>query len=399
MAKTERLYYMDSYLNEFDCRVVREESRAGQVCIYLDRTAFYPDSGGQPSDHGTLGGARVIEVVDEGEMIAHLLERHPEAERLRGKIDWARRFDHMQQHTGQHILSAAFEKSRGYKTVSFHLGETVSSIDLDSDRFGRKQIDDAEELANTVAFEDRPVRVHIKSSSEANRLNLRKPTDREGEVRLVEIEEFDLSACGGTHLKRTGAVGLIMVRKFERMKGLTRVEFVCGRRALRSARSDSLTLSEAARLFSTGLENVPTLIAKQAEELRAGARARQKLMEQVVEYKAAGLWRAAPEKNGRRIIRQILESEDEAEAKLLAHAVAKVGPSVALIGVRGKPATLYFAQSPGGRTNLGAILRETVSRIGGKGGGSRDFAQGGGLDEARLEEALAAAEDRLQKED
>ena len=396
MVKTERLYYTDCYLSEFDSQLVRAEPRAGQVRVYLDRTAFYPDSGGQPADRGTLGGILVTEVVDEGEVIAHILERLPEGERLHGKVDWARRFDHMQQHTGQHVLSAAFVRKGEYKTVSFHLGEEVSSIDLDSDRLRRRQIDEAEELANQVVFEDRPVRVHFKSSEEANALDLRKPTGREGEVRLVEVGNFDLSACGGTHVNRTGAAGLITVRKFERMKGLTRVEFVCGGRALRSARRDFLTLSEAARLFSSGLENVPGLIAKQSDDLRSASRAQARLLERMAEYEARELWQAAPEKNGRHIIRRILASEDSTEAKMLAHAIAKVGAAVALIGVKGKPASLFFSQSPGGDADLGAILREVAAKVGGKGGGAHDFAQGGGLDESRLDEALEIAESLLQ---
>lgn len=398
MIKTDRLYYTDSYLTEFECRVERIEPHAGQVRVYLDRTAFYPDSGGQPSDQGTLGGLRVVEVIDEDEGIAHMVEGIPEGERLQARIDWVRRFDHMQQHTGQHILSAAFEKSGGYKTLSFHLGRQISSIDLNSDRLGRRQIDQAEDLANGVVFEDRPVRLHFKPASEANALGLRKPTDLEGEVRLVEIEEFDLSACGGTHVRRTGEVGVILVRRFERAKGLTRIEFVCGQRALHSARSDFLSLTEAARLLSTGPENVPSMIARQTEDYRSASRARLKLLERLAEYRAATLWQAAPEKKGRRLIRLILESQDDEEAKLLAHAVAKAGPAVGLIGIRGKPARLYFSQSPGRGSDLGAIMKEVAGRVGGKGGGSRDFAQGGGFDEARLEEAFAAAEELLSRE-
>src|SRR5581483_9007857 len=193
---------------------------------------------------------------------------------------------------------AAFEKSGGYKTLSFHLGRQTSSIDLNSDRLGRKQIDQAEDLANGVVFEDRPVRLHVKPASEANALGLRKPTDLEGEVRLVEIEGFDLSACGGTHVRRTGEVGVILVRRFERTKGLTRVEFVCGHRALLSARSDFLILTEAGRLFSTGPENVPSMIARQTEDYRSASRAWRKLLERLAEYRAATLWQAAAEKRG-----------------------------------------------------------------------------------------------------
>ncbi len=392
MTKTERLYYTDCYLREFEARVERLEPAPKGFKVYLDRTAFYPASGGQLMDRGTLGGAPLLEAIDEGETIAHVLERQPEGERLRGAIDWERRFDHMQQHTGQHLLSAAFEKTASTKTVSFRMGEEVSTLDLDSDRLGRRQIDEAEDLANRTLFEDREVRVFFRPGAEAAQLGLRKPTAREGEVRLVEVREFDLSACGGTHVKRAGEIGLILVRRFERLKGLTRVEFVCGSRALQAARRDFRVGTEAARLLSTSLENLPTLVRKQAEDLRATVHAHEKSLKQLVEYRARELWEAASERGGRRIVRQVFPAEAQQEAKSVAHAMARQSSAVALIGVKGKPATLYFSQSPGGGSDLNAILNETVAKVGGRGGGTRDFAQGGGLDEGRLEEALTFAE-------
>lgn len=392
MPKTERLYYTDCYLREFEARVLRSEPAANGFKVYLDRTAFYPASGGQPTDLGTLAGLEVLETVDEGEEIAHLLRQAPEGESVTGKIAWPRRFDHMQQHTGQHILSAAFEKVGDYKTVSFHLGEESSSIDLDSDRLGSKQFEEAEDAANQVLFEDRPVRISFQPAEEAGRMDLRKPTSREGDIRLIEVEGFDLSACGGTHVNRTGAVGLILVRKVERMKGSTRVEFLCGGRALRQARRDFKVLSEAALLFSAAPETLPELIAKQNQELREEARGREKLLERLAEFQARELWQAAPVVGGRRVVRQVFPAEEAPQVKMLAHALAKLPGAVALLGVKGQPTKLFFAQTPGGTSEMGAVLKQTVTKFGGKGGGGRDFAQGGGLEESRLEEALAWAE-------
>lgn len=396
MTKTERLYYTDCYLREFEARVVRVDPDAQGVRVYLDRSAFYPESGGQLMDHGRLGGIPLLAIVDEGETIAHVLARPPEGLAVKGEIDWTRRFDHMQQHTGQHILSAAFEKTGGYKTVSFHMGEEVSTVDLDSDRLGQRQIEGAEDLANHVVFKERAVRSFFRTAAEAGRLDLRKPALREGEVRVVEVEDFDLSACGGTHVSRTGAVGLIVVRKFERMKGGTRVEFVCGSRALKVARRDFSLLSEAARFLSTSLENVPAQVKKQGEEVRAALRVQEKLAKRWAEYRARELWESAPQKNGRKIVRQIFAAEAHREAKMLAHAVASQPAAVALIGVKGRPATLYLAQSPGGPSDMSSILRRAMTQVGGKGGGTRDFAQGGGLAEEKLEDALKLAESFLQ---
>src|SRR2546427_7951740 len=406
MPKTERLYYTDSYLREFEARVVGVDPAPGGFRVYLDRSAFDPESGGQPSDRGTLGGIPVLDVFDEGDAVAHLVDRKPETETVRGEIDWLRRFDHMQQHTGQHALSAAFEKAGGLKTVSFHLGAETSTIDLDCDRVGRRQSEEAEELANRVVFEDREVRILFRRAGEANQMGLRKPTSREGDVRLIEIEGFDLSACGGTHVKRTGEIGMIAARKIELVKRNTRVEFVCGYRALRSARRDFLNLSEAGRLLSGAADRVPALVAKQSEELRAAIHARERLAGRVAEYRAAELLSTVPLRNGRRVVRQVLSAEELLEAKMIAHAIAKQPASIALVAVRtaqgakapdskGSSTALFFAQSPGGTVDMSALLRQTVARFGGKGGGTRDFAQGGGVPEEKLGEALALAESLL----
>ena len=395
MPETKRLYYNDCYLREFEARVIAGESGPRGFRVVLDQTAFYPESGGQPSDRGTLAGIQLLDVVDEGESVVHLLESKPEQDTVKGLVDWARRFDHMQQHTGQHVLSAAFERTGHYRTVSFHLGAEASSIDLDSDRLGERQLEEAEDLANSVIFEDRPVRISFRPAEEANRLGLRKPTARAGNVRLIEVDDFDLSACGGTHVSRTGAIGLVLVRRFERMKGLTRVEFLCGRRALIAARRDHRILGEAARLFSGSAADLPALITKQSEELRSGARLRLKQSEKLAELEAGELVRGAPERDGRKRVRIIISPEDLVDAKVLAHAVASHPTVVALVGEKGPPAKLYFAQSAGGPCDMGSILKQTVAKVGGKGGGARDFAQGGGLAEEKLEEALAVAEGLL----
>jgi len=392
MPKTERLYYTDCYLHEFQARVLRWEATSDGLKVYLDRTAFYPASGGQPADAGTLAGLEVVDVIDEGDEIAHFLRQAPESEEVTGKIAWEKRFDRMQQHTGQHVLSAAFEKVGHYKTISFHMGTESSSIDLDSDRLGSKQLEQAESAANQVLFEDRPVRIYFQSADDASRMDLRKPTSREGEVRLVEVEGFDLSACGGTHVHHTGAIGLILVRKVERLKGSTRIEFVCGGRALNLARRDFRLLSEASLLFSAAPETLPGLIAKQSQELREEMRGREKLLERLAEYQAGEIWREAPVVEGRRIVRRVFAVDESAQVKMLAHALTKLPGAVALLGVKGQPTKLFFAQTPGGTSEMGSVLKQTVSKFGGKGGGGRDFAQGGGLEESRLEEALAYGE-------
>jgi alanyl-tRNA synthetase len=395
MPHTDRLYYSDCYLLNFRARVVRTLPDPRGARVYLDCTAFYPESGGQPSDRGTLAGIPVLDVIDEGDEVAHILAESPAQKAVEGAIDGERRFDHMQQHTGQHLLSAAFERTGGYKTVSFHLGASSSTIDLDSDRVGAQQILDAEELANSVVFDNRAVQIFFRPSAEAQQLDLRKPTFREGDIRLVEVAGFDLSACGGTHTGGTGGVGIICVRKVERTKGLTRVEFVCGRRALRRARQDYAILSKAAQFLSTGLENVPEMVARQAQDLRDVSKSVQTLVEDLAELEAAQLWKQAPEKAGVRVVQCVLPSTEGKKARLIAHAVAKQAAATALIGVNGTPTGLIFAQSPGGKANLSEVMKQTVAKFGGKGGGTHDFAQGGGLPENQLAAALSFAESLL----
>jgi len=405
MPKTERLYYTDCYRRDFEARLVAVEPDARGVRVTLDRSAFYPESGGQPRDAGTLDGAPVLDVVAHDDAVALVLAAKPASDVVHGAIDWTRRFDHMQQHTGQHVLSAAFERAARSKTVSFHMGAEVSSIDLDTDRVTRRQIDEAEELANQVVFEDREVRILFRSASEASEMDLRKPTERAGDVRLIEVADFDLSACGGTHVRRTGEIGLISVRKHERVRNQTRVEFVCGRRALLAARRDFLGLSDAGRLLSGGLEQVPALVQKQVEEARAAQRAREKLVTRLAEYQASELAAAAPERNGRRVIRHVFPHEERLEARMIAHAIQRLPGAAALLAVAppvdssgnaGRATTLFFAQSAGGAADMGALLKTVVGEFQGKGGGTHDFAQGGGIEAAKLEEALSRARSLLE---
>ena len=389
--KTVRLYYTECYARAFDAQVTAVETDPRGARVILDRTAFYPASGGQPADRGTLGGAQVLDVFDDGARVVHALSQTPDGQRIHGEIDWDRRFDHMQQHTGQHILSAAFERTGGGRTVSFHMGAESSTIDLDSEGDAAAQAETAETLANQVVFEDREIRILFKDSSEAAALPLRKPTEREGEVRLIEIEDFDLSACGGTHVRRTGVVGLIALRKIERAKGLTRVEFVCGMRALNAARRDYRALAETARIYSAPLEKAPEIAAQKRDELRRTANLREKLVERLSEEKAARMRSEAGERNGIRLVSCVVTPEDLVDAKALARALAAMPGTMALIAAPSEAGGIFFAQSKGGPGDMAALLKATAARFGGKGGGTRDFAQGGGIAASALAEALAFA--------
>src|SRR5437870_9145739 len=270
MSATERLYYNDSRLLEFDARVIGVSQRDdGAVAITLDRTAFYPTGGGQPSDTGTLGEARVIDCIDvEDEGVLHVIQGPvPDVDdTVHGKVDWLRRLDHMQQHTGQHILSAAFVRLFAAPTHSFRVLEDECEIDLALDDPTDERIDQAVDLANQIIWECRPIQVRQVTTQEAARLPLRKESAREGELRLIEVDEFDLTPCGGTHAKSTGEVGVIAVRSWERAKGLTRIQFMAGIRVLADYRKANRSARDVATLFSAGREDSPVLVGQMVGE-------------------------------------------------------------------------------------------------------------------------------------
>ncbi len=389
---TKRLYYDSSELHEFDS-VVSEVTPASpeqlRSAIVLQETAFYPTSGGQVHDTGwlTLDGERlrVSEVAEtENGRIVHYLEapaRLPVAgSAVHGSIDAERRRDHMQQHTGQHVLSAAFVELYQMPTVSFHMGEDYCSIDLATPSVSSEQIVSAEKRANQIVFEDRPVRVRYVSRAEAEKLGLRKlpPAERD-ELRLVEVADFDLSACGGTHVGSSGQIGSILLRKTEKVRQGTRVEFVCGDRAVRMARRDYSALTEAAALFSAQLWDVPEQIRKGAEESRLLRKQKDDALGQLAEAMAVAALNAESEINGRKIIVRVFSDRDSNFAKLFAQKVTRAGApagAIALVASAVDPPGLVFAQA-GSTADMGALLKQVLSSVGGRGGGSRDFAQGG----------------------
>ncbi|MGA2457084.1 MAG: DHHA1 domain-containing protein [Terriglobales bacterium] len=401
---TKRLYYDSAEVHEFDSvieDVAPLSPEQSRPAVILRETAFYPTSGGQVHDTGwlTLSGdgraeerLRVTEVVDaEDGRIVHYLEapaKMPLAgAAVHGSIDLERRRDHMQQHTGQHVLSAAFIELYQMPTVSFHMGEDYCSIDLAAPSVSSEQIAGAEKRANQVVFENRPVRVRYVSRAEAEKLGLRKlpPAERD-ELRLVEVADFDVSACGGTHVSSSGQIGSIVLRKSERVRQGTRVEFVCGGRAVRMARRDYSALSEAAALFSTQLWDVPDQIRKSFEESKLVRKQKEDALDQLAELMALAALHNLAETNGRKIVVRAFSDRDVGFAKLFAQKVTRAGtPAIALVASTVDPPGLVFAQTaaqtaggtPGAEADMGALLKQVLSPVGGRGGGSRDFAQGG----------------------
>jgi alanyl-tRNA synthetase len=383
---THRLYYTQPSLREFDATVLAVDEADSRVALILDRSAFYPTSGGQPFDTGTLNGVRVIEVLDrDDDSVAHVVERRIEpGTTVHGVIDWSRRFDHMQQHTGQHILSAAFDHLYQARTVGFHLGADVSTVDLSRD-LKADGIDAAEDEANRIVWEDRPVVVRFATAEEAAALPLRKEPERGGMLRLIDIAGFDLSACGGTHVGRTGEIGGIQVASFERFRGGIRVEFLCGGRAQRAFRRLRDVVAGCIRGVSVLPDELPAAIERiQAEnkDLRKAIRTSQ---EQLATYEAITLADHAFQVGDRFLVVEWVNQMDAAILKALAVSIAsRPGYDAALFSVEA-PHLAVVARSPGGTLEAGAVLRRLVDRFGGKGGGRGDLAQGGGLTGSKAE--------------
>ena len=370
---TNRLYYTDAYRTTFAANVVARSDDGTRV--YLDDTAFYPTSGGQPHDLGELAGVQVVDVVDEGDRIAHVLAAPLDAATVsvEGSVAWARRFDHMQQHTGQHLLSAVFEDLFGFHTVSVHFGPDYSTLDLDAEPVTYHQILAAEAHANELVAEGRAVVVAFEDAVAAS--GLRKASDREGTLRIVSIEGIDRSACGGTHVRSTAEIGTVLVRTTERIRKATRVEFVCGERALRRARRDFESLTKIAASLSASLDDVPALVGAQADRLKEGDSARKKLEKELATFRARELYDAStPARDGVRaiVVRNAASMDD---VKTLAQAAFAL-PRVVVVGTVANPPSVLVASSEDSGVDAGRLLKDRLTAAGGRGGGSPRLAQG-----------------------
>jgi alanyl-tRNA synthetase len=435
MSATERLYYHDSRLLEFDARVTGlSELDDGQIAVTLDRTAFYPTGGGQPTDTGTLGDARVVDCIDaEGDGLLHVIQGPtPDVgDTVHGKIDWLRRLDHLQQHTGQHILSAAFIRLFNAPTRSFRMLDHECEIDVDLDDPTDERIEQAVDLANQIIWESRPVKVTQVSSEEAAALPLRKEPARAGELRLIEIPNFDLTPCGGTHASATGEVGVIVVRSWERARGLTRIHFMAGVRALADYRKANQTAHEVSALFSAGREDSPALISKMIDDHKRLARRVSELEQIASQVEAAELIEAAIGVAGSRVqgvnaskressptvtngvsdptepdrdpgsakslvIAKVFDDRSADSLKHLALALIAHPNTVALLGSRESGAArLVFARSSAASGDMNALMRKACQMIDGRGGGKPDMAQGGGKNVGELDLAIRSAVESL----
>jgi alanyl-tRNA synthetase len=394
MMPTLRLYYTDSYTTAFEAELLETIPYNGFLAAILDRTYFYPTSGGQPHDIGALNDCPVVEVVlrETDGTVLHVLDgaARLDGPRVSGQVDWARRFDHMRHHTGQHVLSAAFIVVAQAETISFHLSPDSVTIDLNKTDLSPADLDAAEDLANQVIAEDRPVRAYYPSEQERADLLLRKVPEVEGAFRVVEIKDFDANACGGTHVARTGEIGVIKVLKAERRGETTRVEFCCGARALLDYRQKHALLSQLVADLTTGYDQIPAVLAKLRDENKAMSRELRALKAAALEHEADQLWQTADRAGGYALVAQAFDNRDVAEVRQLAQHLIAHPATIALCAAAGDKAQLIVARSDDLPHDLVPVLKQGLAFWGvERGGGRPSFAQGGGAS-VSLAQAQAA---------
>lgn len=397
---SERLYYTNAYITEFDAQVIDVFPLAGEpknrIAVVLDQTYFYPNSGGQPADQGFLNDVPVVDVTirpEDGAVLHHLDAGEFTAEQVSGRIDWERRFDHMQHHTGQHILSRAFIKVAKAETVSFHLGREATTIDVGRTDLSAAEMTAVEQLANRVIWENRPVYISFASQEVLAELPLRKrPPVKDGQpVRLVDIDGFDLTACGGTHVAHTGAIGLIKIVKQERRGDKTRVEFLCGHRAVSDYDEKNDTVHTLMGELTTAQNELLPSIQKLKEERREAYRTVKQLQEALQAYEAAALLAEAQQLGDSRVVAQVFVDKTAAELKTLASQLTDNPAVVALLALAGEKCMLLFKRSDDAAGEMQVLLKQTLQQLGSRaGGGTAEQAQGGGFtaDVTTLEHAL-----------
>jgi alanyl-tRNA synthetase len=392
---TERLYYSDAYCTEFDASLLASPTLEGRPAAVLDRTYFYPTSGGQPNDLGTLGERQVVDVVAGDGVIYHLLDAplDPAAvgRPMHGVIDWARRYDHMQQHSGQHLLSQLFARLYEAETVSVHFGATESTLDLDVVGLEPAQVEAAERYANDLLYTALPITAYTVDETEILRVPLRRPPAVSGQIRIVEIAGFDYSACGGTHVRTTAEIAPVKLVRQERRRGQTRLTFLCGGRAVVDYAHKHRLLTQTAALFSTDVAQVPELVTRLQDQVKELQRQVDELTTRQLAWTAQELLAVAQPAGPFRVVAAVLELPVDA-LKTLANLLQAETGTVALLGTAvGGKATVVFARSADVTLHMGTLLRSALAAYGGGGGGRPEFAQGGGVPVETLAELVAQA--------
>jgi alanyl-tRNA synthetase len=398
---SERLYYQNAYTTRFEANIVERVRDDGQTAVILDQTFFYPTSGGQPFDSGTINNIPVREVTvrEQDEAILHWLDtKELWQDKIVGQINWVRRFDHMQQHTGQHILSQSFIQIAQAETVGFHLSDNTLTIDLHTTQISPTQVEETEYLANQIIWQNRPIHIRFVTLEQAQKLALRKlPPVRQDKLRLIEIDTFDLTACGGTHVRHTGEVGLIKIVKLERQNNQLRVEFCCGQRALHDYRLKNSIVNQLSTELTTGIGDVVDSVLRLKEETKENRRRLKKQQEQLLYFEAAELLKGGKIVGKTAVVSHVFSSEesDPGRLRILANHLTRNDQVIALLGLSGEKSQLLFCRSQEAPGEMNQLIKPALQILGSAaGGGSAVVAQGGGpsANKERVQQAIDKAE-------
>jgi alanyl-tRNA synthetase len=386
--KTKRLYFENAYQTEFEAQVVEKLHREDQLVLILNQTCFYPESGGQPSDKGLINEVDVLQVREEEDKILHFLKSDVIEDRIQGKIDWVTRFDHMQQHSGQHILSQSFSELIGAETLSFHLGEKASSLEMNLRKISDETVREVERRANEIVFQDREIKSQFIREEEVHTVPLRRPPKKSGVIRVIEVADYDHSACGGTHVRRTGEIGLIKILKWEKIRENIRFEFLCGRRALEDYIQKNRILREVSNKLTAHERDIQSSVEKLFSDLKFQKKRNQSLKKIISGYEAQEIIR----KSGQRIITEVFTEKTSEELKILALNIIKRGDYIVFFGLEEKGRVhLVFACSESFDIDLRQVIPLVSPLIKGKGGGSPSLIQLAGEDVKNLHLALEKA--------
>ncbi|SDW07034.1 alanyl-tRNA editing protein [Paenibacillus sp. CF384] len=378
---TIRMYYHSSYVTEWETKITNSLKRDDGWYVQLEQSAFYPHGGGQPCDTGTINGIPVLDVISEEDEVLHKVERLPEGIAASCKIDWERRFDHMQQHSGQHLLSAVCLRLFDALTLSFHLGMESATIDVDKPELTLEQLSHLEREVNKTIYDNHPISSYMVSEEEASRLPLAKPPKVSGNVRIVEIESVEYNACGGTHVSSTGGIGMIKLLRTEKMKGNTRISFKCGSRALMEFNDCMGILGTLSSKFNTGKEDIVARIEKWEQEQKQLQTELAALKEQNDSFIARDLL----DRPGDGLIAHQFENKPVKDLQSLAIKLTTLTNDPVLLADLAD-SKLVLAHSGPYERSCGAFFKEHLGSYGGKGGGSSTLAQAGF---GSLNEALA----------
>ena len=383
---TRRLYYTEPYRARFEARVVEQLTWDAQPAVVLDRTAFYPESGGQPADHGTLGDAAVLDVVERPSdgAVVHVLSQEVPDPTVEGTVDWRRRFDHMQQHTGQHVLSAAFRQRLDAETVGFHLGSESSTIDVSATGLDDVDLRSVETLANAVIWDDRAIATRFADDEALAELGVEPPDDVEGPFRLLVIPgspegdntPFDVNPCGGTHVSRTGEIGLIKIVGLERRGDDTRVTFLCGRRALRDYENKDRVIAGLAGRLTVGFWELDEAVERLQEENKALRHAERELRQRLLDVETDELIETAETRGPYRVVGRVWTGRSPDELRILARKLTDTPRVVAFLFSVAERMHFCFARSEGLDLDVNEHLQVVCARLDGGGGGRPQVAQG-----------------------